>query len=247
MTRLSQRGLLSGISVALLSITAAEVSPHVLLFAQEEAHGIREFTDSTTWRVPVGVTHIIVELWGAGGGGAAGTSAVVGGSPTAGGGGGGGGSGSYVRASLSVTPGESLTIRVGAAGAGGRADATRPQGGLAGADTLLLREGVPLLVAKGGLGGAAPPRRGDTRGGAEGAGGPAEPHPARLVRSGSAGARGHDGGLPESYSTSGGPGGVAVLGTVQPPGSFGGAGGAGRDSMPANGKPGGAGSVLITW
>lgn len=41
------------------------------------------------WRVPANVTHITIELWGAGGGGAGGASAVVGG--TAGPGGAGGG------------------------------------------------------------------------------------------------------------------------------------------------------------
>lgn len=98
------------------------------LYAQD-AHGIREFTESTTWRVPAGVTHIIVELWGAGGGGAAGTSSVVGGAQSAGGGGGGGGSGAYVRASLAVSPGETYTIKVGAAGAAGRDDARVPEPG----------------------------------------------------------------------------------------------------------------------
>jgi hypothetical protein len=246
MSRPSQSRRLIGMSVgALLSLSVNGFLPSES-FAQEDAHGVREFTEPGTWRVPAGVTHIIVELWGAGGGGGAGTSAVVSGVPGAGGGGGGGGSGSYMRASLAVTAGETYTISVGAAGTGGRGDAAGPQRGGDGGDTLLLRDGVELLVAKGGRGGGAP-RRSHTRGGAEGAGGITEPRSSRLVRSGSAGGRGHDGGLPESYSTSGGAGGTAVLGTVNPPGSFGGAGGAGVDEGPADGKPGGTGSVLITW
>jgi len=215
------------------------------LYAQD-AHGIREFTESTTWRVPAGVTHIIVELWGAGGGGAAGTSSVVGGAQSAGGGGGGGGSGVYVRASLAVSPGEKYVIKVGAAGAAGRDDARTPEPGGDGGDTAILKDDIELLVAKGGRGGGAP-RRGHTSGGVEGRGGSAETHPSRLMRAGNAGGRGHDGGLPESSSTSGGVGGAAISGTIQPPGSFGGAGGAGVDSGPAAGRPGGVGSVLITW
>lgn len=246
MSRPAPSRRLIGMSVgAVLSLSVNGFLPSKS-FAQEDAHGVREFTESGTWRVPAGVTHIVVELWGAGGGGGAGTSAVVGGAQSAGGGGGGGGSGSYLRASLGLTAGETYLIRVGSAGNGGRDDAAGSQRGGDGGDTLLLRDGVELLVAKGGRGGGAP-RPSNTRGGAEGAGGIAEPRSSRLVRSGSAGGRGHDGGLPESYSTSGGAGGTAVLGTVNPPGSFGGAGGAGVDAGPADGKPGGTGSVLITW
>lgn len=215
------------------------------VFAQQDGHGIREFTESTTWRVPAGVTHILAEVWGAGGGGGAGTSTLIGAS--AGGGGGGGGSGAYARASLAVTPGETLTIRVGAAGAGGRIDAGTPQGGGDGGDTLLLREGTELVAVKGGRGGAAP-RRSHTRGGTEGAGGIAEPNLTRLLRAGMSGGRGHDGGLSETYSTFGGAGGAPVAGTVKPVGSFGGGGGTGGDdAAAARGSPGGAGSVLITW
>ena len=243
--RLPSRPLVRVGLAAMLSLSVDAFSPSPL-FARGEVHGIREFSDSTTWRVPAGVTHIIVELWGAGGGGGSGTSAIVGGTQSAGGGGGGGGSGSYLRASLDVTPGETLTIRVGSAGAGGRAGPVGPLGGGDGRDTSIVREGVAPLVAKGGRGGGAP-RRSHTGGGVEGAAGIAEPHPTRLVRSGTAGGRGHDGGLPESYATSGGSGGIVVLGTVQPPGSFGGAGGAGGDAVPTDGKPGGVGSVLITW
>jgi hypothetical protein len=205
MTPLSRSRRLVGVGLAsMLSLGVDGFLPSGL-FAQEEAHGIRELTDSTTWRVPAGVTHIIVELWGAGGGGGAGTEAIVAGTQSAGGGGGDGRSGSYLRASLALKPGETLTIRVGSAGAGGRAGPGGPHGGGDGGDTLILREGVAPLVAKGGRGGGAP-RRSNTRGGADGAAGIAEPHPTRLVRSGTAGGRGPDGGLPESYSTSGGPG-----------------------------------------
>ncbi len=245
MTGLPQSCRLISAGVAILLSLGADGLLSSEVHAQDE-HGIREFTESTTWRVPAGVTHVIVELWGAGGGGAAGTSSVTGGTPSAGGGGGGGGSGAYVRASLAVIPGETYTIRVGPPGAAGRDDAQVPQPGGDGGETSILKDGVELLVAKGGRGGGAPRRR-HTTGGVEGSGGVAEAHLRHLVRSGNRGGRGHDGGLPESSSTSGGFGGSAISGTIQPPGSFGGAGGAGVDAGPAAGKPGGVGSVLITW
>lgn len=54
-------------------------------------------------------------------------------------------------------------------------------------------------------------------------------------------------GLAESYSSSGGSGGIPILGTIHLAGAFGGTGGGGRDAMPEAGKPGGVGSALITW
>ncbi len=68
------------------------------------------FTASGTFTVPTGVCNIIVEAWGAGG---AGGSAVGTGTPTSyralGGGGGGGG---YSKATISVTPGASISYTV---------------------------------------------------------------------------------------------------------------------------------------
>ena len=72
--RLPSRPLVRVGLAAMLSLSVDAFSPSPL-FARGEVHGIREFSDSTTWRVPAGVTHIIVELWGAGGGGGPGTSA----------------------------------------------------------------------------------------------------------------------------------------------------------------------------
>jgi hypothetical protein len=73
--------------VALIVCIAAFELPTV---AQDESlHGVREFTESGTWRVPAGVTSITIELWGAGGGGAGGATAAIGLPPAASGGGGG--------------------------------------------------------------------------------------------------------------------------------------------------------------
>jgi len=217
-------------------------------FAQDARHGVQEFTESGTWRVPSGVTHIIVELWGAGAGGASGTSAVSGGSDGPGGGGGGGGSGAYIRASLSVTEGETYVVKIGTGGSGGSRDPRGgPQSGVDGGETTFERDGKVLLAATGGRGGHAPKQH-HSMGGTGGFGGPVEAAATRLVRAGNAGSAGHQGGLPESYSSFGGPGGVAVLGTVAPPGSFGGAGGPGLPSgQNEDGKRGGSGSLVITW
>jgi hypothetical protein len=99
MTRALASGRLVGVGVTTLLSLGVGGFLASSLFAQEEAHGIGEFAESATWRVPAGLTHIIVELWGAGGGGGAGASVVVGGTQSAGGPGGGGVSGSYVSGS----------------------------------------------------------------------------------------------------------------------------------------------------
>lgn len=74
---------------------------------------------TTTFNVPAGVTRIGVKMWGGGGGGASGRS----GSTSIGGDGGDGG---YAEAILTVTPSESLTIQVGAGGAGRTYNITSP-------------------------------------------------------------------------------------------------------------------------
>jgi hypothetical protein len=133
--------------------------------SQDHRHGVQEFTESGTWRVPDGVSEITVELWGAGGGGGGGASGLVGGGP---GGGGGGGSGAYIRARLAVIPAETYAIRIGAGGGGGGASRHDAQPGGNGDDTTLVVDGKRLLAAPGGRGGGAP---GGARGGIGGSGG----------------------------------------------------------------------------
>lgn len=94
------------------------------------------FTASTSWTVPAGVTSVSVVCIGAGGGGAENGS---------GGSGGGGGDLRYYN-NLSVTPGESLTITVGAGGTAGSS-------GTAGGFSRVARGGTTLLEAAGGGGG----------------------------------------------------------------------------------------------
>ena len=120
---------------------------------------------SGPFQVPAGVTTLRVEAWGAGGGG--------GGSnnfqtllrlDTAAGGGGGGGA--YTVQEIAVTPGEILTVEVGAGGAGGDSHQScfpcaftgqncgTKTDGAAGGNTRILRGAVVLLEVAGGQGGA---------------------------------------------------------------------------------------------
>jgi hypothetical protein len=234
--------------VKLFTLMAAVLTLSALPYAQaqDSAPGVREFTQSDTWRVPAGVVRVTVELWGGGGGGAAAWSAPVSADP--GGGGGGGGAGAYVRTAVTVTPGETLTVRLGEGGAGGGADARdAAKDGGNGADTSLLRGDIVLAVARGGRGGALP-KRGAIDGGLGGRGGVAEPTDHSLSRSGSDGLPGFRGGLPESLSTPGGAGGQAISGTLRPTGSFGGDGARAMTfGYSEAGKPGGRGHVVIAW
>jgi hypothetical protein len=214
----------------------------------EPDHGVREFTEAATWQVPAGIIRVTVELWGSGGGGAGGNAATTRTGPR-GAGGGGGSAGAYVRTSLAVKPGQVYTIRVGAGGAGGRGEGREAaQPGADGQETALVLHERVVLSASGGRGGGAP-KRGDRRGGGGGAGGGiAEATTTRLVRPGNPGLRGDDADVSEGISTSGGKGSAAVLGTVQPPWSVGGHGDGGMNFGYSDaGRPGGAGSVVITW
>jgi hypothetical protein len=78
-------------------------------------HAIRQivFTSTTSFVIPLGVSYMYAEVIGGGGGGAGGTG---GGYYDGAAGGGGGG---YVAGWMSVTPGNTLSITVGAGGSGG--------------------------------------------------------------------------------------------------------------------------------
>lgn len=105
-----------------------------------------------TFVVPVGVTRVVAKLWGAGG------SSYSAGPP-----GGAGGAGAFVLASLAVTPGESLTVIVGATGGdgfgrtpiyggGGEGGYFAPDGG---GRSAIRRGATELVTAAGGGGGAS--------------------------------------------------------------------------------------------
>jgi hypothetical protein len=86
-------------------------------------NGIQEFTQNGAFAVPAGITHILVELWGAGGGGS-GSCGSPNGALLPGGGAGGGGGG-YTRAVLPVTPGATYDVIIGSGGKGGASCQTR--------------------------------------------------------------------------------------------------------------------------
>ncbi|KKT41080.1 MAG: Outer membrane autotransporter barrel [Candidatus Giovannonibacteria bacterium GW2011_GWA2_44_13b] len=112
--------------------------------------GSQDFTAAatTTWAVPNGVTSITVKVWGAGGGSGGGGGNAVGGA---------GGGGGFVQDTISVTPGESLTVVVGSAGGAGQHDGgtTDGSGGGGGGHSAFKRNGTYLLIAGGGGGGGA--------------------------------------------------------------------------------------------
>lgn len=107
--------------------------------------------------VPSGITSITVKAWGgAGGGGAGNGNSGVGGT---------GGGGGYAKAVINVTPGETLTLRIGAGGAKATAN---QRGGSGGEASKVQRSSTILVEAGAGAGGGG--RRGNTSG-TEGDGG----------------------------------------------------------------------------
>ena len=117
------------------------------------------FTANGTYTVPPSVTQIWVSGCAGGGGGAGGGGTVGSSGFVGGGGGGGGGAGqSAIKQPISVTPGNSLSIAIGAPGAGGAGGAnTGANGanGTAGGNTVLTdsTSATTLLTLAGGGGG----------------------------------------------------------------------------------------------
>jgi len=200
--------------------------------------GLREFRASGVWTAPPGVTHVLVEAWGAGGAGGASAPGNRGG-----GGGGGGGGGSYQRVVVAVVPGTTYDLVVGD---GGQAD---PSGGGDGRDTQLrdaITGTVLLTVRPGQAGRPAPPDSGVGLGGSGGRGDTAL----------GIGRDGADGGPGEACRPSplsqtcltpgrGGSGGGVARGSLEPPPRTG-VGGAGGEAG-HGGFPGGPGYVILLW
>jgi hypothetical protein len=207
--------------------TSTEQRTFITLLPPEpaiEAVGQQEFTTvgNSNFVVPAGVTSISAVTVGGGGGGARSTS------------GGSGAAGGDLRysTSIAVTPGETITVTVGAAG--GAAATTGGSGGF----TRIVRvsNSAVLLSAAGGGGGrttSTPAAQNGTSstiagniGG--GNGGRAQTNTATTNTSGGGGAGG--------YSGNGGNGGVgAVAGTAGAGGGGGGGGGAGSSGTAGNG------------
>lgn len=119
---------------------------------------------SSSFVVPTGVTSLTVKMWGAGGGGGGGANGQIGGA---------GGGGGFTQATISVTPGETLTTYVGGGGGGGNYSASGSDaggGGGGGGHTSIYRGVTPLIIAAGGGGGGGA-RSNNAGGAAGGAGG----------------------------------------------------------------------------
>lgn len=113
-------------------------------------NGVAEYENSATWTVPAGIHKILVQMIGAGGGGSA--NGLYQG-PPCGTNGQGGNGGGYVHAVVNVTPGETLTINIGA---GGQAATVANSYGDPGGNTNIINEaGSVLAVAEGGGNGSS--------------------------------------------------------------------------------------------
>ena len=113
--------------------------------------GLNTSTYSTpgtqSYVVPAGVTSLTIKAWGGGGGGGGASPDRVGGN---------GGGGGYATATFSVTPGETLSLRVGGGGGGGTGFNTGTNsgnGGGGGGYSGMFRSTTALIVAGGGAGG----------------------------------------------------------------------------------------------
>jgi hypothetical protein len=190
--------------------------------AQTTLHGTQEFlgAGSFSWTAPARKAALTLELWGAGGGG---TQRII---PDARSGNG-GGSGAHVRSVVSVLPGQTYFIVVGAGGAG---DSGSGAGAAGGATQITDSAGNIVLSAGGGAGGSKVPDTG-------GPGGIPDPE-AGIQRTG------HNGG--KSQGIGGNLGGAAVTGSIELPYFMGGGAGASYRSIGPGGD-GGNGYAIISW
>jgi len=212
-----------------------------------------DFTTPGTfnWTVPAGVTQITVEAWGGGGAGGGSDDYIT----CKGAGGAGGGGGAYAtNSTVSVTPGQNLTIVVGAGGTGVYA-ANGNDGGpsFVGPDT---DPNHAYVRAAGGSGGTNNTAGGTPPGGV---GGTIAASVGATRLAGENGEDGASGGLVWSGDggdgANGGSGGLGFDSAENkngyPGGEFGGGGGGGRTSNDYGGAhAGGAGAkgrVVITW
>ena len=191
-------------------------------------------TGTTHWSVPSGVTQISAVAVGGGGGGAGAGGGSGGGTDDGGGGGAGGG---LAYGTFTVTPGESLTITVGAGGNGGTGGSSTPTNGTVGGLSKIQRSATVLLQGGGGNGGAYDASQQTSGGGSTGTerdgGGTGGGGQASFSQSGGGG------GGAAGYSGNGGAGGLG--GSSDPSGSDGSGGGGGGGGSGASSIPGGGG------
>lgn len=224
--------------------------------------GIARFTSSGSWTVPAGVTQVWLSGCGGGGGGGNGGAGSTGGTPGWAGGGGGGGAGQPIsRQPFAVTPGSTISITIGSAGAGATVSSSGSgNSGGTGGNTVISGAGwnggtTTTLSGGGGGGGGGFSSTGGTNagGGGAGSGFPAgsfgnDTTNGNASGSGGAGASGPfgGGGGAARSSTGGTLGGGAAYGF----GAGGGGGSGVYTSGAGNGGPGGnavPGLVIFEW
>lgn len=204
------------------------------LISRPATRRVVEFSASGTWDVPSGVTSATVYVWGGGGGG--GAAATYGG--------GGGGGGGFSSGTTPTTPGETITVTIGAGGAagvsGGSSTVTALSGSLTSGGGA---HGVNGTIAGQGAGGAGGSTSfGGYVGGAGGGGGGSVAYGAGGGGSAGIGGAGGAGAAVGTYGTAGAGG----SGTGIYPGARGGQGAAGSTAAVAGAVPGGGGGGAST-
>jgi len=163
---------------------------------------VQSFTSSTTWTAPAGVTSVnYLVVAGGGGGGSAATGISMGG---------GGGAGGLLQGQLTVIPGNTYTVTVGAGGA----STTNGSNSVFGS----------ITATGGGAGAGGISSAVDAQNGGSGGGG--RPYNALQKGSGISG-QGFDGGSAGNVDIAGGGGGSSSVGGSVPSGTVAGSGGSG--------------------
>jgi hypothetical protein len=193
--------------------------------------GVQSFSTSSSFAVPQGVTQVEVELWGGG----AGSFASVSGSPSGGGSGGG-----YARKRVDgLTPGQVVSVTVGAGGAGGTVSGgSAVPGGSSGFGNFASATGGALNY----LATTTSPQNGATPPGT-GVGGDVNLS-GSAGQAGAANQGGMSGAAPMGGSQNSGTTGVAG---IFPGGGASGAGTGSNGLTPYNGAPGAGGLVVVRW
>lgn len=192
------------------------------------------FDSSGTFNVPAsGVTKVYVQIWGGGGGGGSGAVGTIAG--------GGGAAGGYGAAFATVTPGQSITVTIGAGGTAGPSSA----GGNGGTTTF--SSSIPIS-ATGGAGGAISgqsPALGGTSSATiniTGGSGDTGTGLAVIAKGGAGGTTGGGGGAGGGGSSS-----AATNGSAGSRPGGGGGGGGNTLVLASGGGSGAAGRIIVWW